>query len=191
MAGKPKSGGGSSFSAARMFDELEKGPPLVLTGMVKRDDNDPNVVLFAPPNDCSRWLPIPQELIRRYEYLGRVPCQDHTHPLVHLYLSRPENREQEVYAAARPLERGARITAAAATGPFGGGTDCVWNRQLRMWVIPGTNPPVPCVPTAPAVAAAGAGPLGGGTDCVWNRELGMWVVPGSNPPVPCTPTFVA
>src|SRR4051812_32406292 len=63
---------GASFSAKLMFENLARGPTPVLTGIVKRADDDPSVVLFAPSSDCSNWIPISEERILRYEHLGRT-----------------------------------------------------------------------------------------------------------------------
>lgn len=90
-----------AFSARKMFEELERGPPLVMTGMVKESDKKAGVILFAPTQDCSRWLEIPEKLVVRYEALGQAICGDHRHHVVSLYLTRPETTEGEIFAMAQ------------------------------------------------------------------------------------------
>jgi hypothetical protein len=99
------------FLAALAEDNFKQ--PVVLTGMVKKAD-DPDSVMFASGTLCQNWVKIPlKTMVERVERLGKVPCRDHTHELVRLYLKQPEGPEAGVLAA---LLRG---TEDYATGAFG------------------------------------------------------------------------
>ena len=65
--------------------------PLILTGLAKEAD-DNSSIMFSP-DDCLTWIRIPLTLLEEIEFLGEVPCKDHSHPLVRLNLKRPSGDE--------------------------------------------------------------------------------------------------
>lgn len=79
------------FSAARMFDEIEGGPPRILTGVVTRHADDAPVIRFCKPVPGSQWLDIPETAVLDYRHLGHVPHEGVSLPLVELHLRPPES----------------------------------------------------------------------------------------------------
>lgn len=134
----PKKG----FTAKSMFADIGKGPDYVLTGLVKEKDGDDSVVMLSESGDCTHWTEIDEELIKSFDFHGRVPCGDHTHPLVTLHLVQPASSELSVFAQAR--QRGADLSSLIAgrlTGRLAGGasTDCIYDTLLRRWINPKTG----------------------------------------------------
>jgi hypothetical protein len=77
---------GQDFVEALYGEGLK--PAITLAGMVKKSDDGPSHILFAPAN-CDEWLGIPSSMIEKVEVVGKVPCKDHRHDYVVLYLSEP------------------------------------------------------------------------------------------------------
>jgi hypothetical protein len=79
---------GKSLLEALKTDSLHEA--IVLVGLVKKSDDDPNVVLFDPTLLCTRqWIKIPADLIAKADVLGKLPCKDHVHDLVRLEFKEP------------------------------------------------------------------------------------------------------
>jgi hypothetical protein len=71
-------------------------PSLVLTGMVKVDEGETNVILFSP-RGCETWIPIPVGVIEDVKVIGKMKCKDHTHDRVTLTLKESQGSEEAVY----------------------------------------------------------------------------------------------
>lgn len=130
------------FTAKSMFADIGKGPDYVLTGVAKEKDGDVSVVMFSENGDCTHWIEIDENLIKSFDFHGRVPCGDHSHPLVTLHLVEPASSETSIFAQAR--RRGAdlsNLTAGRLTGRLAAGpsTDCIYDTLLRRWINPRTG----------------------------------------------------
>jgi hypothetical protein len=89
----------TSFTGQEFASALAEGAlkdPIVLTGMVKPAE-DPEAVLFSLGSSCQQWVSIPVAMIEKVEWLGKVPCFEHRHDSVHLFL------KEEVGPVARAL----------------------------------------------------------------------------------------
>jgi hypothetical protein len=99
MNGRP------SFAPREFLDSLRRGEirrPLVIYGMVKPAEDDDEYLLFAQGLICANWTRIRLTSIESVEFLNLVPCDDHTHPLVLLYLKQPETEEGRMLASLFP-----------------------------------------------------------------------------------------
>jgi hypothetical protein len=85
---------GEEFAQALASSTL----PIVLTGMAKKGE-DPHVILFAPGASCAHWIPVPAKMIEKVDWLGKAPCQEHTHECVRLTLKRSTSPEAIVLAS--------------------------------------------------------------------------------------------
>jgi hypothetical protein len=97
--------GSPSFAPREFLDSLKRGEvrrPIVLYGMVKPAEDDDEYLLFAQGAVCANWVRIPLTSIESVEFLNFVPCNDHTHPLVVLYLKQPETDEGRLLASLFP-----------------------------------------------------------------------------------------
>jgi hypothetical protein len=84
------------FAPQEFLAKLQGGEisrPVVFTGMVKKSEDDSDYLLFARGNKCTNWIKIPLSSIEKIDLLNIVACKDHTHPLVTLYLYRPQTEE--------------------------------------------------------------------------------------------------
>jgi hypothetical protein len=138
-----------------MFKELENVPRRVLTGMVKPDPQAPQAILFSAGPGCKDWTRIPEGVIVDYEFITTVKCDDHDHPVVHLYLRDPTTAEEQAYLLA-DARSGARALSTAmpglaasiaparwdGLGMTGYLSDCVYDASLG-YVIRGTTIPCP------------------------------------------------
>jgi hypothetical protein len=73
------------FVKALGTNELDQTAVMHLSGLVKLDATQPNVLLLAPWG-CGEWLPVPLALIEKVEDLGKRPCRDHVHRYVRVTL---------------------------------------------------------------------------------------------------------
>jgi hypothetical protein len=74
-------------------------PPLVLTGMAKKGEDDDKQVWFAIGTNCANWRVVPLNLVESIEALEIVPCRDHTHPLVKMYFKKPNSEDSMLFAS--------------------------------------------------------------------------------------------
>jgi hypothetical protein len=91
-----------TYSAKEFLTALSEGDlkaAIVRTGMVKRAEDDDQAVLFAEGTNCAGWTKIPAAMIEKVEWLGKVPCHDHTHDFVNLHLKEPTSPDASVFAA--------------------------------------------------------------------------------------------
>ena len=103
-----------TLSGEQLVDRLrEHGETIIFTGMVKQADSD-GEIMFARGTDCQHWITIPREYVERADVLGLVPCHDHDHHLVRLYLKRPQSAEARVFADLAQLHRAAPAVAQGA-----------------------------------------------------------------------------
>jgi len=103
-----------TLSGEQLVDRLrEHGETIIFTGMVKQADSD-DEIMFARGTECQHWITIPREYVERADVLGLVPCHDHDHHLVRLYLKRPQSTEARVFADLAQLHRAAPAAAQAA-----------------------------------------------------------------------------
>lgn len=77
----------------------ELGPPLVLTGIVKKREGDDKQLMFSVGMSCTQWRAVPIDLIESIEVLDFLPCRDHSHPLAKLYFKTPSSPETMLFAA--------------------------------------------------------------------------------------------
>ncbi|ADV11703.1 hypothetical protein Mesau_02685 [Mesorhizobium australicum WSM2073] len=135
----------AKFSAKSMFEELDKGPQYVLTGMVKLHATDSTRLLFSEVGDCQHWTEIDEKLISRFENHGLATCGDHRHPIVSLHLVHPNNPEAKVYARAQAQTAAfsTRALDAIPSGDTGPETDCYYDRKSHMWRKISDNTPCP------------------------------------------------
>jgi hypothetical protein len=101
-------------------DEVQAG--VVLVGMVKKNEEDPDSLLFAIGQSCENWIAIPSSLIAEIDELGNVPCKDHIHPYVRLTLKVAQNNDTKALvallaASSRQRERTTRLTASHSAQP--------------------------------------------------------------------------
>jgi hypothetical protein len=74
-------------------------PPLVLTGMAKKGEDDDKQVWFAIGTNCANWRVVPLNLVESIEALEIVPCRDHTHPLVKMYFKKPNSEDSMLFTS--------------------------------------------------------------------------------------------
>jgi hypothetical protein len=129
---------GKTFTGEEFVKVLAEGKQLesfVLNGMVKKSD-DPKTILFAPGHSCSTWVSVPVSMIEKVEWLGKVPCKDHQHDHVRLFMKDPSVAEAAVFA--RLLQGLAVGTTTGQPMPLGQGKSmhvagacpyCVWGGQ--------------------------------------------------------------
>lgn len=111
----PKSFTGPEFIAALAEGALKS--PIVRVGMAKQDETDANAILFSENRSCESWIKIPVEIIEKVEHIDNVPCRDHEHPLIRLYIKEPPSDTKEAGILA-DLLRGA-ASSRQATAAFG------------------------------------------------------------------------
>ncbi|MFH8387666.1 hypothetical protein ACH4E7_43450 [Kitasatospora sp. NPDC018058] len=87
------------YSPQEFFARNDLGAPLVLTGMVKKEENDDQFVSFAVGTSCSNWRRVPADAIEGIEHLRDISCQDHMHPLVNVSFKRPQSDEGLLFAS--------------------------------------------------------------------------------------------
>lgn len=105
----------NSFSAKKMFEDLSRGPPRVITGAVKESD-DIGVILVSSGLDCKKWTKIAETTVERYEYVGRVACGDHDHPVVKLYLRSPSTPIEQAFLLAESVNLARQKFTSDSTG---------------------------------------------------------------------------
>lgn len=91
----------SEFSAERMFKAIEGGPPRLMTGVVKRAEDDPKVIRFAKAVEGSQWVDVPESAVADFEHLGHLIRDGMQLPLVNLYLKPPEHPREAAYLNAQ------------------------------------------------------------------------------------------
>jgi hypothetical protein len=64
----------------------------VLVGMAKAVEDDVNAIMFSPGSSCSTWIEIPTDAIEKIEFISIIPCKEHQHPLINLYLKEPDQK---------------------------------------------------------------------------------------------------
>jgi hypothetical protein len=137
-------------SAKTFFEKLGAGGGAahVFTGMIKPADNDDTIIMFARPGDCSKWVAIPEGQVEDVKLLHMVHCQDHTHPLVQVFMKGPSSPESKTFAGLAQLHSTpvqstiaavahphfAGMAASAIGGP--GSTPCYWDWTQQRWVCP-------------------------------------------------------
>ncbi|BAZ23552.1 hypothetical protein NIES4073_44410 [Kalymmatonema gypsitolerans NIES-4073] len=109
-----------SFTGIEFIKALSEGTlqdpiePIVKEGLVKQDENHPDTVLFTEGVGCHNWLTVSVEAIERVEFLRLMPCKDHQHPFVRLYLKPPskDNKQSALFASLldNPAEGQVRAT---------------------------------------------------------------------------------
>lgn len=85
----------ADFAKALASDSLRQ--PIVLTGLVKKAEG-PDTLLFSPNTSCLTWVTIPLDEIVEVEWLGKMPCKDHEHDHVKLFLKNAERGKGDFYA---------------------------------------------------------------------------------------------
>jgi hypothetical protein len=150
---------GEAFAKALEAGSLRAS--IVRTGMVKRDAEDPKVVLFTE-SGCDGWIKVPIEMIEEVAHLSSARCKDHDHPVVQIRFKEPDDGPARVFAdlaraaANLPLSFDERIGDDVApdgvfrqsggggtTGGTGGGLDgckCIgyeWNLRWVRIRVPG------------------------------------------------------
>ena len=98
MSAQPKTFKPDEFVAKLKSGDLGVGAPLSLLGMVK-DAEDDRHLMFAGGTDCETWTEVPLDMIESIELRDVVPCRDHSHPFVKLYLEEPESEEARMFAS--------------------------------------------------------------------------------------------
>lgn len=81
-----------TFTGEEFLKALSEGnlrEPIGKTGMVKPAADGTPAIQFAEGTACGQWTTIPAEMIEKVEFLRTVPCRDHQHPLVRLFLKEP------------------------------------------------------------------------------------------------------
>jgi hypothetical protein len=108
---------GEEFAQALASSTL----PVVLAGMAKKGE-DPHVILFAPGMSCAHWIPVPAKMIEKVDWLGKAPCQEHTHEYVRLTLKESTSPEAIVLASllAGVSERGSHFQQGMLALPIDG-----------------------------------------------------------------------
>jgi len=154
MANKQK------FSSKRMFEEINRRDNLVISGLVKPHDRDDGTVLVARVESPTDWIPVTEDLIANYEFIGRVRSGGVVYPYVSLYISEPKTDKEQIFARATVVDvlSDELLTRASFSSPAsnvdgathginhpGGGTDCQYDRLRRGWFVPGTN--TRCIPS--------------------------------------------
>ena len=103
------------FVAQLKSGALSVGEPLAFMGMVKAAEDDQHVLFASGPNsDASTKLPL--GLIESIEFRDVASCQDHTHPLVRLYVKEPRSEEAKAFASLTKEHLLARPRSAPAEG---------------------------------------------------------------------------
>jgi hypothetical protein len=141
----------AKLSARELFDKLAeaKTTSLMFAGMIKPAENDDTTILFARANDCTRWVPIPTSQIENIEFVQMMPCRDHQHPFVKLFLKQPESAEGRTFAAlaglpSEPVGQPHQLHHALAPAPMlsaavpaqPGATPCYFDFGLMRWRCP-------------------------------------------------------
>jgi hypothetical protein len=142
--------GSPSYTPYEFLDSLKRDEirrPLVLYGMVKPAEDDDEYLLFAQGPICANWTRIRLTSIESVEFLNFVPCDDHTHPLVVLYLKQPETDEGRLLASLFPATS-ARTPGRAPTLIRGPRSSPGRRPQVRVVERRGSERPVPTRPLA-------------------------------------------
>jgi hypothetical protein len=131
---------GKEFAEALAAGSLKESVTLI--GMVKKSEDDPDIVHFTPGTVCESWVPLPVSMIDRVEIGGKVPCDGHEHDYVRISLKEPSSPEALVLAAllGRYVKAGSQPCGSTSPGP------------------PATQP-VPGVPTPAYLGKAPAAPV--------------------------------
>lgn len=83
-----------SYESGKAFLEAVKSGTLrssiLIVGPVKKSDDNPNAVLFAPDGGCDHWVSIPADMIAKVEMIGNTQCGDHRHAVVSVTLNDPD-----------------------------------------------------------------------------------------------------
>lgn len=94
------------FTAREFLDALAAGGlerTIVRTGMVKVSESETESLLFSEGSGCEDWVKLPLTMIQMVEYLDSVPCKDHQHPRVNLYVVVPPSADETVTALGKLL----------------------------------------------------------------------------------------
>lgn len=83
---------------AKALAEGSLKSPLVVEGLAKVSKQPDQYILFAPGTSCLTWVRVPLVMITKIEWLGKLPCRDHQHDFVRLFLREPKDQEALVFA---------------------------------------------------------------------------------------------
>jgi len=103
--GSPSVGSPSVSSATQLLEKL--GPAgrttHVFTGLVRRVKGSEELIEFTQARDGSNWKEIQVSLVEDIQLLQLVRFDNHTYPLVRLFMKEPKMPEGQAFAAlARP-----------------------------------------------------------------------------------------
>ena len=87
-----------SFSGAELEEALEEGTltqaETPLTGMVKQSEKRGHVSFSRA--GCDTWVDLPTDMIECADQVGQRPCQGHSHPVLSITLTEPEDPEAKI-----------------------------------------------------------------------------------------------
>lgn len=69
-----------------------------LVGLIKEQDGDDSIVLFAHPSSCDHWVAISIKDIDDIKLIRNVICGDHSHPLAKVVLKKPKRGLEDTFA---------------------------------------------------------------------------------------------
>ena len=117
--------GSQSYTPEEFVAKLNAGdvaPPLVFIGILKPGGDDHHLS-FAIGTSCDAWTELPLEMIERIELIDVITCQEHTHPLVMLFVKEPQSDEAMVFARLAKSQRPGRPQTAPTGATTGAGPE--------------------------------------------------------------------
>ena len=90
----------STFTAQGFLQKLHSDAFVAfveMVGMAKKAEGDTESLMFSPGTSCGNWVKVPASQIEKVELIKVVGCQDHSHPLVRLFLKPPTSAEGTLF----------------------------------------------------------------------------------------------
>jgi hypothetical protein len=112
-----------TYAVGEFLKKLNDGAlraPLISEGFAKPIEGNREAFLFSPGTSCEGWTKIPAEIVETVEFLGELPCRDHSHPLVRIHFKEPPPNDPFAAAFSSLLRAtNSEQVRASGTGPAG------------------------------------------------------------------------